>query len=160
MEVCMEHVIVCQHLVLMTWPDIKAPAVGRLASLLQQFQENLPPAHPRASAEERLSQQFQLFRVRVFLLLPTSRHLGWQGSCFLLRGEGTMCTFVCHPVLCLHYYEESMRQWDVSHVEAGVCELWGIQWLKSTHTGELPLWLLLSSSPDGAEGLILPLTPA
>lgn len=39
-------VIVCQHLVLVTWPDIKPPAVGRLASLLQQFKENFSPSHP------------------------------------------------------------------------------------------------------------------
>lgn len=38
--------MVCQHLVLVTWPDIKAPAVGRLASLLQQFKENFSPSHP------------------------------------------------------------------------------------------------------------------
>lgn len=56
-------VIVCQHLVLVTWADIKAPAVGRLASLLQQFREFLshPPLQVYASAGERLSQQFQLF---------------------------------------------------------------------------------------------------
>lgn len=57
-------VIVCQHLVLLTWPDIKAPAVGTLAALLHQFKENLCPTHPcrPVSAGERLSQQFQLFK--------------------------------------------------------------------------------------------------
>lgn len=52
-----------------------------------------------------------------------------------------------------------MAQWDALNVEAGVRELRGIWWPKRAHTGELPLWLLLSSSPENAEGQILPLTP-
>lgn len=59
--------IICQHLVLVTWPDIKAPAVGRLASLLQQFKENLSPTQPCRPVPQlgRDSQQFQLFKDHV-----------------------------------------------------------------------------------------------
>lgn len=128
----------------MTWPDIKAPAVGRSASLLQQFKGNLSPAHPCRPVPQmgRDSQQFQLFKDHVCSppYQPPSR-LTWE----LFSAQRVPCAYLCATLwFCLHYHEESMGQWDASNVEAGVCELQGIWWPKRAHTGELALWLLLT----------------
>lgn len=71
-EVCMEHTNeIC--LALWSWPDTEAPTVDRLASQLKQVEENLsstPTLQVCILAEERLSQQFQLFKDSIPFSLP------------------------------------------------------------------------------------------
>jgi len=107
-------------LALTSWPDIEAPAVGQLAGQLQQFQGNLsstPTLQACATAGERLSQQFQLFKDSTSSSSPVP-------AIILAVGE-----HVHAPLwFCPHGHQEDMTQWDgepTLNLEAGVCELRG-----------------------------------
>lgn len=132
--------------------------IGQSAPAIQRESFSHPALQTCASAGQRLPTVPAIQRPCVFSSSPPATIEADKGAVFC--SGRVPCAHWCAPLwFCLHYHEESMGQWDASNVQAGVCELWGIWWPKRAHTGELALWLLLSSSPDSGEGLIVPLTP-
>ena len=90
-------------LMLMSWPDIEAPAVGRWAGQLQQFEENLSSIRTLQAYwlgwGETVPPIPAIQRQYVLLFAHTSHHLSYQVRCSLLKGKGTTDTFACHPVV-------------------------------------------------------------
>lgn len=77
-------------LVLMSWPDIKAPAVGRLKISHPGLCLSWGKTVPTVPAIQRQ---------HVLLLAHASHHLNYQVNCSLLKGKGTVGTFACHLVV-------------------------------------------------------------